>query len=91
MTTLNYLRDKKYLEEKNKYFTWQSPELERTGEVQESVAGVEDVGALRGRGTDLSLVSAPPGGAQLGAVLQGQAGVTVVHYQHGGPEGREMG
>ena len=54
------------------------------------MAGVEDVGALRGRGADLSLVSAPPGGAQLGAVLQGQAGVAVVHYHHGGPEGRNV-
>ena len=48
------------------------------------MAGVEDVGALRGRG-DLGLVSALPGGAQLGSVLQGQAGVTVIHYHHGSP------
>ena len=51
------------------------------------MAGVEDVGALGGRG-HLGLVSALPGGPQLGPVLQGQASVTVVHYDHGRP-GRE--
>ena len=70
------------MDDKNKYFTWESSELERPGEVEQSVAGVEDVGALGGRG-HLGLVSALPGGAQLGPVLQGQAGVTVVHYHHG--------
>ena len=78
------------MDDKNKYFTWESSELERPGEVEEGVAGVEDVGALGGRGADLSLVSAPPGGAQLGPVLQGQAGVTVVHYHHGRPGEREI-
>ena len=81
------LRDTKYFEEK-KYFTWESSELERPSEVEEGVAGVEDVGAVGG-GADLRLVSALPGPAQLGSVLQGETGVTVVQYQHGGPGERE--
>ena len=82
------LRHTKYLEDK-KYFTWKSSELERPREVEEGVAGVEDVGALRGRG-DLGLVSALPGRAQLGSVLQGEASVTVVHYHHCRPGEREI-
>ena len=52
------------------------------------MAGVEDVGAVGG-GADLRPVSALPGPAQLGSVLQGETGVTVVQYQHGGPGERE--
>ena len=52
------------------------------------MAGVEDVGALGGR-ADLGLVGALPGGPQLGPVLQGQAGVAVVHDHHGRPGERE--
>ena len=54
------------------------------------MAGVEDVGALRGR-ADLGLVGALPGGPQLGPVLQGQAGVTVVQDHHGSPAERKRG
>ena len=65
--------------------TWQSAQLQGPGEVEEGVAGVEDVGALRVAPHNRP-VGAPPVLAQLGAVLQRQVVVAVVQHQHRRPD-----
>ena len=65
--------------------TWQSAQLQGPGEVEEGVAGVEDVGALR-VAPHHRPVGAPPVLAQLGAVLQRQVVVAVVQHQHRRPD-----
>ena len=68
--------------------TWQSSELQGPGEVEQGVAGVEDVGALGPelRGGLPGPVGAAPRRPQLVPVLQRQVVVAVVHHHHRRPE-----